>query len=279
MRTLRYPLYLPGALGDGSSIPATVGTWPRQDVPQVASQLVLVCGGAPAFGVPSQFKLTLDAGAGPVEQAGVYSLPVGLLIGENNVASLNIPANNFLGIICTQAAGASEITAWITLADVSTLAPSDPWWALTLGDLQAHMTVQELAEFTTSILQNGQPDTITTLIAQATNFVRGFVSSGGNVMGLEGTVPCELAACTLDFVKLWLFERTAALRKFSEDARLAAQRQREFLSETVGDPNGNFNVSTPWTLAVNQMQTKASVEVVSQKMRPRMTRCGLDGFQ
>jgi len=276
MRTQRYLLFLPGYLVDSSGGTPTSGTWPRQAVQQVATRVDFVVGGAVPVAVPTLFQLKLGA----VVQAGAYSIPIGQIIGENNVNppdGLTIPANVFPGIVCTKSGGAGDVAVYLMMTDSPATVSTDPWVNLTLADLQAQITSQELAEWTTAILQQGQPETVTALLDQCTKFVRGFVARGGNVMGLEGTVPCELIDTTLNLVKERLFERAASLHKFSEQARLVARDERNFLTDVVAD--GKFTVSMPTTLAVNRMQEAAQVEIATPSLPRQFSRSRLNGLQ
>ena len=280
MRSQRYLLWLPGLLQDGSvpGLAATYGTWPRYTSDTVGTELDFIAQGYTPVGAAATFVLTLDAGAGQVNQAGTYSLGEGLKIGENNVASpdgLTIPSGSFPGLLCTLASGASDIAAWLTLSIPEPTDNTLNWYAPTLGDFQARISEPELDKFTSSILQSGQPDTITTLLRQTVDYVYGYVAKGGFQLGVKGTLPRELVPMALDLAKEALFKRTASLNGFSETMRLMCQNLRQELKQ-VGD--GMYAVSVPQSPVAKGMQTRGGVAIVTAARTSRMSIGQQDGL-
>ena len=276
--TQRYLLLLSGLLSDGVNQPPPVSTgiWPTQSTDQTALELDFICQGVLAQINPALFQLSLDAGAGPVLQPGVYSIAAGVKASTNAVASLLVPANNYLGIQCNQASGISDLACWITLTTPIPVGTAAPWTGLTINDLAVHISAPELAAFTQTILQAGQPDTVSGLINDMIIYVRGFVSRGGNVMGIEGTIPQELTHITIDLVKQHLFNRVASLKIFADSMKDSVTEDMKIL-ERVAD--GKFNVSLPITSPLYQMQVSASAQIATPRSRVLFSRHRLDGIQ
>jgi hypothetical protein len=222
------------------------------------------------------FQLSLDNGAGAVIQPGSVTLPVGNRIGENNV-SLVIPVNSIPGIICSQSGDSSDIAVWLTMQVSDTPATSPSWYAPTLPDLQGRISAPELEVYTNSILQQGQPDSVSSIITETVNVIRGYIARGGFRMGAAGTLPREVVHIALDIAKETLFKRTASLNGFSETMRLICADSRKVLEQIA---EGKFAVSTPEVGTEDDtMQTAAQVEIARPSLRRQFSRARLDGLQ
>jgi len=265
-RTQRYPLFLPGLLVDNT----TSGSWPRSSDAKLATQLDLIVQGI-LSSAEVQFKMTLDG----VLQTQVLTIASGATVGENTLTDgLTVPADVFPGIKCIQASGVSDVVAWLTMSDTVPDYTSDPWVTPAQADLDAQISAPELAQYTAAILQTGQATRVPVIMLQKVKMVRGYISRGGNVMGIEGTIPVELLDITMLLTKASLFNSVATLSEFGVKMEPAVRMAFEQLKAIA---EGNLNVSMPWTFAAQQMQT-SGVEQVNHTVRRQLSRKKLSGL-
>jgi Protein of unknown function (DUF1320) len=268
MTTERTFVPLAGLLTDGQAV-----QWPRVNYDRLATELDLICYGSVTQSAAVQVQLTLNG----VAQAGTYTLLPGLKTGENTIAGgLTIPANVFPGIIVTANAGGSDLAAWLSCDVVQAADQTGPWVTLTAADLQAHISAPEFNAFTSSFLMLGQADPVPQILEGQTNLVRGYVQGNpNNTLGLEGSVPKQLADVALTLAKQHLFQRVGALKSFASAMDEEVKQAMAILRDVS---TGKFRISQPVTPAAEKTQGGGRVDYVANDRRNQFERGDLHGL-
>lgn len=96
------------------------------------------------------------------------------------------------------------------------------WRAITVDDVQAGMSGQEVRQLQNKFLADGQVDPVGPIISAVTDEVRGFVETAGTyTIGSAGTVPDRLVNATVDIVRFQLLLRIPNATQMTEDRRKA----------------------------------------------------------